>query len=91
MAIKPVIILISLFSGRKVYVETTEEKWKELTRGVEVVGNTYVDGWDMDQDKIERIVYGSYPEREDYKVIEAPAWKPNPPVDYLINYSSRNH
>jgi hypothetical protein len=63
------VISITTFSGRNIYVRTTEEKWLELTAGKEVVNNT-VTGWKLDQDKLEKIITGAYPEREDYQVVE---------------------
>ena len=82
------VILITTFSGRKVYIQTTEEKWKELTQGVEVFSGYYVTGWHLNQDKVGRVAHGEYPEREDYHVMELEAWDEKPTPDYYINYSS---
>ena len=63
------IICIATFSGRNIYVRTTQEKWLELTKDVEVFSGYMVVGWHMDQMKIEKIITGTYPEREDFKVV----------------------
>jgi hypothetical protein len=94
------IICIATFSGRNIYVRTTQEKWLELTKGVEVFTGGMVVGWHLDQVKIEKIITGAYPEREEFKVV---AIKPHreylaqlgleyvltPPVpNYYIVYSN---
>jgi hypothetical protein len=90
------VICIHTLSGRKIYVLTTEEKWLELTANVEVVGNS-VSGWKLDQTKIERIITGEYPEREEYKVVAKKPYRTfddegldffPPTADYVVVYSN---
>jgi hypothetical protein len=97
MPIGDKVICINLWSGGHVYVRTTEEIWKELTQDLEVKDNQ-VSGWLLDQKKIERIITGAYPEREDYQVVcrtpwrftyEQFGWDFTPPTsNYWIVYSS---
>ncbi len=88
---RKVIILINHYSGKRVYVETTQEKWEELTRNVKRRG-AIVDGWNIrDQEKIERIVFGALPEREDFRIIETSPYEPEPILTYLIDYPSLEH
>jgi hypothetical protein len=62
------VICITTFSGRNIYIRTSEEKWNELIAGVQVSDNM-VTGGHLDQIKIEKIIIGAYPEREDFKVV----------------------
>jgi hypothetical protein len=94
------IICIQTFSGRNIYVRTTDEKWKELTDGIEVYSGYMANGWRLNQDKLSRIIMGTYPEREDYQVVAIHPWRDyceelgvhftlTPPTpNYYIIYSS---
>jgi hypothetical protein len=90
-------ICINTFSGRNIYIRSSEDKWQELTKGVEVFAGYMVTGWRLDQDKIEKIITGADPDcevvairpkREYHEQLGAPC-PPRPPVpDYYITYSS---
>jgi len=82
------VICINTFSGRIIYVRTTEEKWKELTAGVEVWAGYMVTGWQVDQDLIEKIVTSAYPQREYYHLVDVRHPSDRPTPDYYIAYSS---
>ena len=93
------VICINLWSGGHIYVRTSEQKWVELTQNKRVVDNT-VSGWELDQRKVERIIRGEYPEREDYQVVcrtpwcftyEQFGWDFTPPKsDFWVNYSTND-
>jgi hypothetical protein len=93
------VIRINTFSGRNIYVRTSEQKWLELTAGKEVCNNT-ITGWALDQEKIEKIITGACP--DDFKIL---AIRPHrgylesqgfeyvlstPPADYWVVYSNND-
>jgi hypothetical protein len=94
------IICIQTFSGSRVYVRTSEEKWRELTDGVDVWAGYMVIGWRLDQDKVSAILQQAYHERGDYEIVAISPWRPYhkqlglectadyPTPDYYIVYSS---
>jgi hypothetical protein len=68
--------------AKAVFVETTEEKWKELTNHVTVRGDTFADGTGLDQDRMLEIIDGVDP---DFKLLQ-PTFRGDPIYSKLITY-----